>query len=331
MQLYRHATGYRTDLTEERIVTALTAGVDYALSTQNPDGGLGGTPGNARSNSVPSDTAELLYGVLMALKHTGQRDRYESNIERCLNWLEGRAAKFPEGTGLTSTKSLIWTGLALTEAGRTRSKVIRHLLAELNKLRVRGQGWRNNPQGPSQVFNTSLSLLLLSKLSVSTSRSVDQARRWLILSRNRDGGWGWFRGYQSNALCTSTSLVALRSLDPRRKIAEKSLSFLLATQQSRKGITGGWLPVPEFDQSTTVTASSYFHFTTPYALSALIKLSKSSSEPVQKGVEYILALQRRDGGWPFYDGFYWFDCPMSSLPWATGNALWALSSYLDSK
>lgn len=315
-----------TLISAKDIEAAVKRGIEWSWQARNKDGGFGGRP--SFGFSVPNDTAEILSGIFQAGRYGFDGGNPKSKTAQpSLNFLRKVAQKYPEGTFNETAKTYLWTARVLYLAEeRPDSSLIRHIFQEFSTFRNDGEGWSNSIKGWTHTHNTALGVYVLF-LMKKVNREVEESVKYLKTTQNKDGGWGWFKGYLSDSVCTSDAIVALSEFEGGEKAVERGVKWLKATQQYREGYEGRWVPVPEFSQETTVASSSYMHFSTPYAIFALIKAGvKPSDKSIQDGLKYMLTLQGKNGGWPFTSGFYWFPCEMLPITWATGNALWCLST-----
>jgi len=155
---------------------------------------------------------------------------------------------------------------------------------------------------------------------------AEDALRWLMDVQNKDGGWGFYPYYKSNPQCTALAILALEKIQGSKSCIRAGVNNLKSSQK----YGGMWSICPEAEQVSPLIDHIYTHFSTPWAIMALLAGGESvDSEAVQRGVNYMLSLQREDGGWPFVKSVYWCECEISPYTFATAFACAALRRCLN--
>lgn len=188
-----------------------------------------------------------------------------------------------------------------------------------------GWGWTDLSGAVPDADDTPAALLALSNIDWSSPTSsefekevldaVGMGLRWLVQLQNRDGGWPTFcRGWgqlpfdRSGTDLTAHALRAIHSWQPKlERIAEvcsqcpsnseleratrRGLAYLIKTQQA----DGSWLPLWFGNQDRTEEDNPYYG--TGKVLLAFGALGLSSSQQVERAVEFLVKSQNPDGGW----------------------------------
>jgi prenyltransferase beta subunit len=325
-------------LNRQLLKKAMDKGVEWCWRSQNEDGGWGG---RADVESIFIDSAEVAAGLLLAGSVGSQRMRKTLNYvtDGLLNlksslddtgrriWLsyDLPARDYPKGLESPITaRSYAWGIRTMIEAGFTSHGALASALRGFSRYRENGKGWKNYLNDSSNIFNTAVVTPALWKLP-SQRLHAGEASEWLMNVQNRDGGWGFYEYYKSNPQCTALAILALSSVEDSTQSIRKGLNNLNSQKYG-----GMWSICPEAEQVSPLVDHVYTHFSTPWAIMALLEGGEEiDSEAVQRGLSYMLALQGRDGGWPFVKSVYWCECEISPYTFATAFASAALRYYLD--
>lgn len=284
------------------------------------------------AESFALDTGEILWGILQC-GEAGVADARPSSqkLSVTVKHLQEKALEFPVNWVSNETfKTYLWVVQALLKAGENPgSEAVQRLVKRYDRYKAKKAGWSYNVGGETYLYSTVLAMMNLHKCGMKEIE-VDAAKRWILSSQNKDGGWGWFQGHLSNNMCTSLAIIGLKEVDGgNENTFRRARSWLASQQQQLKGYEGRWLITPEPAQGTGQPNALYVHFSTPFVLGSIVAAGENvSSKAVQNGLGYLLSLQDKEGGFPFERGFYWFKCPMSPVTWATGGALWGLGMVL---
>jgi hypothetical protein len=143
--------------------------------------------------------------------------------------------------------------------------------------------------------------------SLSIGECINYSSQWLAEIQNKkDGGWGEYKGANSNSLNTAESILALIKTYYRTagdKTIRDGVGYLINQQLAKRnhGIEedyGAWA------KSVTTRERKLLHIPdtirTGLALLALNTAGESSDGiPISRGIKWLLRTQNDDGGWGY--------------------------------
>ncbi len=195
-----------------------------------------------------------------------------------------------------------------------------------------GWGWSDLSGSVPDGDDTSGALIALHHLTGGVRcKGVKSGVKWLMALQNSDGGmptfckgWGKLPFDRSSADITAHALLALGSWRKQLPTAfqlqvENSEKRLLKWLETHQAEDGSWTPLWFGDQDSDDEASPVYGTAT--ALDYLAQLSYSSTM-TQRGIDFLLQSQNKDGGWGGKKG-------VESKATLTGKALSALAGYAD--
>jgi len=130
----------------------------------------------------------------------------------------------------------------------------------------------------------------------SSDAAVQTAASWLLTQQRPDGTFEnlWYRDFTTG---TAVALAALaRAGNPGHPVAQRARQWLLDSQLA----DGGWGPGPQQADAPAANIGSVKASVeeTAWALHALIEAAVPvGSEPVRRGIRWLLAAQLPDGSW----------------------------------
>ncbi len=260
----------------------------YLERAQNRDGGLPATPGGSSSVAITG-------WAMLGLEASGRNPLDLRKGGRTpVSFLRAN------GSAIRSTGDLERTILALEGAGVSpRSFAGRDLVAELAGRRSDGGSFQG------QVNLTAFGVLALRASGVPRS-SVGRPAEWLRRAQNRDGGWGFQPGSQSDPDSTGAAMQALAAAGNRGRPISRGTSYLRRTQRS----DGGWALAhggPTNSQSTA------------WAVQGLVAAGRGPGAAPRDPLRYLAARQSADG-------HYRYSAASDQTPvWVTGQALLAVA------
>ena len=293
----------------------------WAWRLRNDDFGWG-NDAVVISQSFVLDGAELMIGLLKA----GVRPS-SAKMQQSLGWVRKELTtkdkwwvKSPE-----ASKFYMWSIFTLLSGKEPpNSPAITQGIEELKQFKVKGKGWNNALGGESNIYSTALGLICLPK-TASTAEDLKEAKTWLKSVQNEDGSWGYYPRWKGENICTAVVTWGLIEAKERDSEAtKKAIKWLLSKQRP----DGHWYLNYEVG-AMEGHGDAYIHFSTPWALTALLKSGmKATDEPIVKGLKYLLGFQDKKGGWTVTDMSIIAE-RLTRTTWATGNVLTTIALYMD--
>jgi squalene-hopene/tetraprenyl-beta-curcumene cyclase len=218
------------------------------------------------------DTAE----VVLALQRVKRSTRTDDAIERAARWVEGMQSS--EG------------GWGAFDAENTRA-----LIRELPFL-----DFGEVIDEPSADV-TAHSLEMLAALGMLDTPAARRGMRWLIDCQEPGGSWfgRWGINHVYGTGAAVPALIAA-GVDPSHECIRRAVKWLAEHQNE----DGGWGEDPRsYDEAKWIGRGASTASQTAWALLAL-HAAGERSQAVQRGVAWLVATQRADGGWdePQYTG-----------------------------
>ncbi len=182
---------------------------------------------------------------------------------------------------------------------------------------------------PSTEDLTGRGLELLGTLGYTTEfEPVQRALHFIRRTQRHDGPWygRWGVNYIYGTWSVLRGLAAV-GVDPRHEFVQRAVRWL----QKRQNADGGWGETCEsYHRPELAGVGPSIPSQTAWALLALFAAGCTSGPSVERGIAYLLATQRADGGWddPLWNGtgfprvFY-----LKYHLYATYFPLWALGVY----
>jgi hypothetical protein len=235
--------------------------VAYVVNRQNDDGGY------AFAQGLNSNAQDTYYG-LAVLKIL---DLPFPNMDRTIEWLRD----FDVG----SIYSYYYIGKALTLCNKPLGSQFRDYV-ESAVSSGRYFGNVDVYVEVSSEFESTLMFLELASI-LKISPDGEEARRWLLRYRNKDGGFG-ARGH-SNINSTYHATASLSLLKANRKDLNDTVRFVRECEQSHGGFTVVSRSVTPYMEHTY------------YGVMTLVLLGESCRFPSQT-MDFVLKCQRGNGG-----------------------------------
>lgn len=282
-------------LSKNFIKKSMDKGVEWLWSARSKDFGWG----DHSDRPVDlSGCSESMFGMLKA-----GVDPNSEKFRQSLSYVKSELRKSPDvsrprSEQLKSARNLAWPILMLGEVGeKFKSDLIQGLLGELDIFRIKGEGWCAEVGGHSNVYDTSLVLLGLSRWK-NASELIGAPLKWINCVQNADGGFGFKKGDKSNVICTSLAAIVMVSYGGASEKIKKAANWLTSNQKS----DGSW--DVEFEPNPNYRYGKWIHYSAPYAVLALIQAGFPLSSPeVVRAVNAILARQHSSGGWKILNDY----------------------------
>lgn len=159
-------------------------------------------------------------------------------------------------------------------------------------------GWGSTKSDEARVYPTTLALRVLARSGHTKIDHFIRAKNWLIAARNQeDGGWGEREGSPSTFLHTAHALIALRQcgINSHSEILMKGSDWLLESFDKKRlwhdPVRGGLVEHVDIHAPAGVVPPTqrvtYFHFTIPWVIHALIMCGRVNTSQVFKGINWI--------------------------------------------
>jgi hypothetical protein len=235
--------------------------VAYVVNRQNDDGGY------AFAQGLDSNAQDTYYG-LAVLNILGSPFPH---LDRTIEWLRD--------FDLCSIYSYYYIGKALTLCNKHVGSQFRDYV-ETAVSSGRHFGNVDVYVEVSSEFESSLMFLELASI-LKISPDGEEARRWLLRYRNKDGGFG-ARGY-SNINSTHHAIACLSLLNTTRRDLNDTVGFVRECEQPH----GGFTVIPR-------SVTPYMEHTY-YGVMTLDLLGESCRFPWQT-MDFVLKCQRDNGG-----------------------------------
>ena len=263
---------------------AIRSALAYLRTAQQADGSF---PGGFGSNLVPSAQA------LMTLAIAGENPRSwrGSGGLSLLDYLRREASSVQDA----GAAGLLITALSLVHEDPRAAGT--DLIAVLRRAYDPGTGALDAHQN---IYNHALAIWGL----VSADEQVPAAAlSWLVQQQNKDGGWGWASGQNSDSNSTAVVLQALLSSalpaqDPR---LGRAIAYLQRQQTADGGFAYDIALGPASDANSTA-----------YGIQALLAAgvdpaigwswAVTAAPTLRKPADALLALQRADGAFEWQAG-----------------------------
>jgi squalene-hopene/tetraprenyl-beta-curcumene cyclase len=218
------------------------------------------------------DTAE----VVLALRRVASSARRDAAIERAVRWVDGMQSS--DG------------GWGAFDAENTRTMVRELPFLDFGEV-------IDEPSADVSAH----ALEMLAELGLVQAPVARRGMRWLVEQQEADGSW-FGRWGVNHIYGTGAAVPALiaAGMEPSEPCIQRAVRWLLDHQND----DGGWGEDPRsYDEDEWIGRGASTASQTAWALLAL-HAAKDSSEAIKRGVGWLVATQRADGGWdePQYTG-----------------------------
>lgn len=212
--------------------------------------------------------------------------------------------------------------------------------------RRRGYGWLEH-LNPSEMFGncmtessyiecTASSLIALCRLRhlhpdclrCQIDQAIERSCSFLRMQQRRDGSYPGFWGINFT-YATSFAVMALRASGATGK--DPTLLRAAAWLVDRQKVDGGWGEHYSGCLTDTYVEHPESQATmTSWALLALLDVLGAEAPAVQRGIEWLCRVQKRDGSWPegAVNGVFFGAAMLTYRLYSTYFPIWALNRYL---
>ncbi|HEV7529870.1 MAG TPA: squalene--hopene cyclase [Solirubrobacteraceae bacterium] len=218
------------------------------------------------------DTAE----VVLALRRVKGGARLDGAVQRAVRWVQGMQSS---GGG--------WGAF---DAENTRTMVRELPFLDFGEV----------IDEPSADVSAHV-LEMLAEVGLREHPAAIRATRWLVEQQEADGSWfgRWGVNHLYGTGAAVPALIAA-GMDPADQCIQRAVRWLLDHQNN----DGGWGEDPRsYDEDEWIGRGASTASQTAWALLAL-HAAEGPSEAIERGVGWLVATQRADGGWdePQYTG-----------------------------
>lgn len=242
---------------------------------------------------------------IKVVENLGLKPLRKRAINKAHQWMQ---ARFEQSDGLGAIfPPIIWTVIALKCLGEEESSPdIQRALHELEKLQIReGDRLRLQPC-KSPVWDTALSTIALRESGVSNRHpAIRKCVKWLLSQEARQtGDWvnssksktpgGWYFEFNNEFYPdvddTAMVIMALRRCMPKSLKNDQWITDFLVNPE--------WNPYEEDLDTKTIVAGRSESREQAYADLDLLRPMMGA---IERGVQWILGMQNKDGGWGAFD------------------------------
>ncbi len=242
---------------------------------------------------------------IKVVENLGLKPLRKRAINKAHQWMQ---ARFEQSDGLGAIfPPIIWTVIALRCLGEEESSPdIQRALHELEKLQIReGDRLRLQPC-KSPVWDTALSTIALRESGVSNRHpAIRKCVKWLLSQEARQtGDWvnssksktpgGWYFEFNNEFYPdvddTAMVIMALRRCMPKSLKNDQWITDFLVNPE--------WNPYEEDLDTKTIVAGRSESREQAYADLDLLRPMMGA---IERGVQWILGMQNKDGGWGAFD------------------------------
>lgn len=242
---------------------------------------------------------------IKATENLGIKPLRKRAVKKAYHWMKARFAK-SDGLGAIFPP-IIWTVIALKSLGEDEnSPDIQNALNELKKLQIQeGNRIRLQPC-KSPVWDTAISTIALREAGVSNRHpAIRKCVKWLLSQETKHTG-DWVHSSQSNKVGgwyfefnnefypdvddTAMVIMALRRCMPRSLKHDQWLTDFLVTPE--------WNPYEEDVNTEAIVAGRSESREQAFAD---LDLLEPMIGAIQRGVQWLLGMQNKDGGWGAFD------------------------------
>ena len=298
------------------------------------DGLIGWTQFLAGGESV--GVLSTAQGILTFLESGEAFESMRQNIQT-LRTLQNSDGGWPVRRALIGhsarsiSESTVYCLWALSSAGTDlRDDTVVKGIEWLERAQLNDGGWGSVTSAPrARTYPTAFGVWYLAK-TAGTSNAVKQAITWLREAQNADGGWGPLKSENpatsrdSTPLHTAHALRGMLAAGVARSDQQVRAGVAYLCSSFRGSDPEPWPSTSEVETVDADAALDFRHFTSPWAICALLDCGASVSDPVVSGaVQWLLAEQHSLGYW---------SCrltPGQSPIWASFDAVHALREVRD--
>ncbi len=244
--------------------SAITSGIDYLKTTQNPDGSWGGAPTSI--NGIFPTTAAALKSLRA--------------LEPSTSTNQTNAIQFLTTQPIEEHPFLAARIVALTGAGGDITADLNTLLARQNP----DGGWGTAEGFESDALDTAEVLLALQAASVSNAAVIINALNYLIRTQAVDGGWALTQGEDSQVFYTAIVLQAVNSCRLQFVVSAgqtRAIAFLRSKQHGNGGYG----------------APSGVPFETAAALISILGSGQPLTSAEADAITFLNGAQQSNGSW----------------------------------
>ncbi|MEZ5030503.1 MAG: prenyltransferase/squalene oxidase repeat-containing protein [Saprospiraceae bacterium] len=321
-------------ITPEKVDKIISKSIANIKSNFRTIGNKSGWHQHLGSNKV-GNTATAQAIIILNTQKEDFNDKHKAVELLKNNQFKGGTEDLNGGWGYVSnlsdiptTESTAWVLQALFFETSKGDIVIKDGLNWLINNHIGGDqdiGWGSTKNDVSRVYSTCLAIQTLRIFDKTEIKEFNQSINWLKKSQNTDFGWGDQFGHPSTITHTSHALITLidSGVNISSQIIQKGAEWLIqAFEEDKFWINvdnGGLLEFMDIVVNEKPHRISYYHFSTPYAIIALIKSGKIHLPVVFKGINYLvdsndygnwehpfLRNQRIHPIWAIYDSLYAF-------------------------
>lgn len=249
----------------------ITNGINYLITTQNPDGSFGDETVDV---NMPFYSTTEAVNTFKVLQETGTL-----TYTNAVQWLGSYPA---DNEGY-----IAWRMSALSGGNIDLSSDLTLLLQWQNT----DKGWGGYDDYLSSSFHTALALQALKAINYSDLNLIGYAIGYLTSTQNTDGGFGFYKGDESNVYMTALVSYTLQQFSQTLSLAtaiNKATTYLIAHQNTDGGFGQGG-GTPPLQSASTV-------FETAYAYMALTN-QITDNTVLGNAVNYLKTTQLTDGSW----------------------------------
>jgi hypothetical protein len=305
-----------TTVSKQDIQQMISRAEDWSWRIMDQRGGWG------RGEGAPLaiiDSAELLYGLEAVGAH-------KDKIRGCVKFLKDQLAltylKWVRSPHAARTYA--WILLTFTASGDSqKSADVKKCVRLISEFKEKGKGWKASGSelhgkmkvkkgDQSNVYDTAISIVALQSAKVSDG--VREGQSWLRRIQNKDGGWGFWEGDESNPVCTGLASIVCAD----KRVASRAINWLKENQSP----DGRWYL--SYESTPLWSGDVWAHFSTPLCVLAMIRNGQRNSSSVRRALLYLKNLESQEGGWSIMKDFPLCN-KMTPFTWATGNVLWAFN------
>ena len=257
---------------------------------------------------------------------------------------------------ISSVESTSWAVMSLSMSSPSSmslsSASLRNGVLWLLDIQLESGGWdfHSIPDSVSRVIPTSFVVLALvdlvdisDDLDDRINQSLQKALKWLVSEQNVDGSWANTNGGTPDDNASALALLALTRINcvfpsaVKQEVFSNAQKWLVSNQLE----DGGWAlsndrilyktysSTREDEKPIVYLRDLYWDwFPTPWVLSALVESGVDiASNPIQRGLRYLLDLQMPEGGWKHTAGSV-------AMFWSTYQVLYCLNilvNFLDAR
>ncbi len=212
------------------IDSPLNEGINYLKSIQNKDGGFPVKEG--RESDVSTTTWVIM--ALAAVEEDLDSSKWTPNDQNPVDYLLNADNQLKETTEYARIL------LSLSAANKQPVYKGQNLVDSILSFQKDNGHFGQTKLGEDTMINSHIwSILALASAQENISKTKE-AKEWLISSQNKDGGFGWYVGGESDSDDTAVAIQALIILGEHPKASptiKKALEFIKTRQSSDGGLS----------------------------------------------------------------------------------------------